>query len=367
MMTRAVRGQPAIIMRKTAHELQDRICRLIRDNHPREPFDAIALDVFKFQYSHNAPYRAFCDHQGATPSSIVRWSDIPAVPTTAFKHHAVACFPLAQAVAEFHTSGTTQHQTGRHWFPSLDLYKAALRPQFVAHLLPDNARPHMVILTPPPAHAPHSSLVFMLGELASEFSLSATFHDADHDAALEHLSWLGQQPDPVAVLGTAFAFVNLCDHMRGRNNRLSLPAGSRVMETGGFKGRSREVSKPDLYATIADRLGVPSSHIVNEYGMTELSTQFYDLTMRAGKQSDRKSIPAWTRILVINPHTGLPAAIGERGLIRVLDLANLWSAACVQTEDFGVLHDDGFEIVGRATGAEARGCSLLAEPGTTTP
>ena len=128
------------------------------------------------------------------------------------------------------------------------------------------------------------------------------------------------------------------------------------METGGYKGRSREVSKRELHRLIGERFGI--EHVVNEYGMTELSTQFYD--ERPG--SDIKDVPAWARVLIIDPVTGKEAATGERGMIRVFDLANLWSSLCVQTEDLGVAHEAGkFEVLGRAAGAEVRGCSLNAE------
>ena len=134
------------------------------------------------------------------------------------------------------------------------------------------------------------------------------------------------------------------------------------METGGFKGRSREVTKPELYQLFTHHLGIPAQRIVNEYGMTELSTQFYDATMRLDQQSDCKDIPAWARVLVINPNTGEESATGERGLIRIFDLANLWSAMCIQTEDLGIAHADGtFEVLGRIAGAEVRGCSLNTE------
>jgi hypothetical protein len=362
-------------MTKTAQQLTDRLLDLIRDEStpscgreqgPRlqeQTFDALALDIFGFQFAHNAPYRAFCIQQRATPDSADHWTKIPAVPTSAFKHFAITCFPVAEAVAEFHTSGTTRQLAGKHWFKTLDLYNAALRPQFAAHLLPDNARLPMVILTPSPANAPHSSLVHMLGEVASDYATGATFHDADMEGAIARLQTLAGQGEPVAVLGTAFSFVNLFDFMRERGVQLHLPSGSRAMETGGFKGRTREVAKPDLYAMFADHLGIPPSRVVNEYGMTELSTQFYDQTLRVGYQSDHKSVPPWARVQVIDPRTGHASGKGDRGLIRILDLANLWSACCIQTEDIGICFDDGFEILGRSTSAEARGCSLIADPG----
>ena len=128
------------------------------------------------------------------------------------------------------------------------------------------------------------------------------------------------------------------------------------METGGYKGRSREVSQRELHRLIRERLGVET--VVNEYGMTELSTQFYDT--RPG--SNIKDVPHWARVQIIDPGTGTEAAVGQPGMIRVFDLANIGSAMCVQTEDLGVRHaDGGFEVRGRVPGAEVRGCSLNAE------
>ena len=171
---------------------------------------------------------------------------------------------------------------------------------------------------------------------------------------------------PVFLLGTAFAFVHLFDHCAKEKLTFELAEGSRVMETGGFKGRSRELAKADLYALFERALGIPTARIVNEYGMTELSTQFYDATLRVGKRTDGKTVPTWARVLVIDPNTGREAAENERGLIRIFDLANLWSMMCVQTEDLGIARVTSvglveFEVLGRAAGAEVRGCSLNAE------
>jgi len=162
---------------------------------------------------------------------------------------------------------------------------------------------------------------------------------------------------PVCVLGTAFNFLKLFDE----GISLQLPSGSRAMETGGFKGRTREVTKPELYEMFEMHLGIPPTHVVNEYGMTELSTQFYDETMRVGHCSDVKHAPPWARVRVIDPQTDEEAQPGVPGLFRIYDLANLWSVMCLQTEDLGVREGDGFVLFGRAPGAMPRGCSLKVE------
>jgi hypothetical protein len=332
-------------------ELQHRILAFI--NGARDDFNALALEIYAFQREHNAVYRAYCQQLKA---KVTHWKEIPAVPTSAFKDFALTCFPVGEAVAEFHTSGTTSEKSGKHYFRTLELYDAAIRPNFKAHLLPETLP--ALILTPSPEEAPHSSLAHMMGIVGNDaeyFVENGTLLVERLTQRLCEMQWANQ---PVLLLGTAFAFVNFFE----QNLRFEMPEGSRAMETGGFKGRSREVTKAELYRLFQASLGIPPHRVVNEYGMTELSTQFYDETLLVGRQSDVKDVPPWARVLTIDPNTGEEPALGERGLIRVFDLANLWSSMCVQTEDLGVAHADGrFEIHGRATGAEVRGCSLDAE------
>ncbi len=330
-------------------------------------FDRLSLEVFAFQFERNAVYRAYCEQQKLTPATVRNWKEIPAVPTSAFKEFVLTCFPVEEAAAEFHTSGTTQSKPGKHFLKTLELYEAAIRPSFTSHLLPDAAHLPMFVLTLSPDEAPHSSLAHMLGVIVKKFGApESTFYVAHGDVLAEKLvhdlleaQWAHQ---PVFLLGTTFAFVHLFDYCEKQKLNFQLADGSRAMETGGFKGRSREMTKRELYARFETLLGIPPLLVVNEYGMTELSSQFYDETLRVGSQSDVKTVPPWTRVLVVDPNTGREAAINERGLIRVYDLANLWSIMCVQTEDLGILREGGkFEVLGRAAGAEVRGCSLTAE------
>ena len=135
------------------------------------------------------------------------------------------------------------------------------------------------------------------------------------------------------------------------------------METGGYKGRSREMSKAELHALITKRLGVPAQNIICEYGMSELSSQAYEVTGdedRTPPATRHFRFPPWARVQVISPETGREVAEGETGLIRVFDLANVFSVMAIQTEDLGVRRGDGFELIGRAKLAEPRGCSLMA-------
>jgi hypothetical protein len=364
-----------LTMDQTALDLQQRLLALVargvKEPSTEAEFDQLALDIFEFQYERCAVYRAYCDRRKAKPQSVKHWKEIPATPTSAFKDFALTCFPVEQAVAEFHTSGTTREQSGKHFLATLELYHAAIGPNFAAYLLPDFARLPMMVLTPSPEEAPRSSLSHMMGVVMEEFGADdSVYYVEGGQLLLEKLvrdlceaQWAHQ---PVFLLGTAFAFVHLFDHCVKEKLKFEMAEGSRAMETGGFKGRSRELLKEDLYALFERVLGIPATRIVNEYGMTELSTQFYDGTLRTGKRTDGKAVPPWARVLVIDPNTGREAAENERGLIRIFDLANLWTMMCVQTEDLGIArqNDSGtveFKVLGRAAGAEVRGCSLNAE------
>ena len=165
------------------------------------------------------------------------------------------------------------------------------------------------------------------------------------------------------MVGTAFAFVHLLDALAADGSRFRLPDGSRVMETGGFKGRSRTVPREELYAAIDGRLGIPPDRIVNEYGMTELLSQFYEPVLTGGARLHRP--PPWVRTRVLDPATLEPLPPGREGLLCHFDLANLDSVCCLLTEDLGVeppeAEGNGFRVQGRSSGAEPRGCSLAMD------
>ena len=227
---------------------------------------------------------------------------------------------------------------------------------------------------PPPALAPHSSLVHMLETIRRQLGAPGSqFTGAlDYDgrwtldlprtiAALENAIAADR---PIALLGTAFNFVHLLDRLAELRRRLPLPEGTRLMETGGYKGRSRSLPKAELHQKITERLGIPPTHVVSEYGMTELSSQAYDWKVPApGGQVEATErafhFPPWARAQIISPETGEQVSDGATGLLRVCDLANLHSVLAVQTEDLAVRRGAGFEVVGRAAAAEPRGCSLM--------
>jgi hypothetical protein len=350
-----------------------------------ERFNALALELFALQYAHNPIFQRLCSACGVSPGSISHWTNIPGVPTSAFKEFELTSLPPEKRTTVFHSSGTTARQPSRHFHSSesLALYETSLLPWFEANVLSDlasNTRDHagggldVLMLTPGPAQAPHSSLVHMFAVVRQKFgstrSAFAGTLDADGawsldfakvDGALEESIRTGR---PVCLLGTAFGFVQWLDYLAAETRCYELPEGSRVLETGGYKGRSRAMPKAALHALITQRLGVPTSRIIGEYGMSELSSQAYcsdrqDQGSRSGP-SQIFEFPPWARVRIISPETGLQVAEGEAGLIQVFDLANAWSVLAIHTEDLGVRRGRGFELLGRAVASEPRGCSLMA-------
>jgi hypothetical protein len=181
----------------------------------------------------------------------------------------------------------------------------------------------------------------------------------DIDRTLLELERIASKNLKVDILITAFSIVHLIEAMEQQGRKIKLPPGSFIMETGGYKGRSKELSREELYRRISSNLGIPTESIVSEYGMSELSSQAYD-TIAGIKCSERLfRFPPWARFRIINPETRQEAEEGQIGLIQVFDLANVYSAMAIQTEDLGRRHGDGFEMLGRAQASEPRGCSLM--------
>jgi hypothetical protein len=333
-------------------------------------FDVLARRVFAYQCQRNRLYRAYCEARGRTSERVSHWTEIPAVPTAAFKEVPLTTFPPEDAVAVFHTSGTTRGgRAGRHYFPTLRLYEAALLPTFAVYVLPDGAQLSMLVAGPPPASAPHSSLTHMFGCVIDAFGAEGSgffWHDdgVDLEGLAAALRAREQAAQPVCLMGTAFALLHVADTMEAAGTRFALARESRIVDTGGFKGRTREVPQAELYNHYAGTFGISPAQIVNEYGMTELSSQYYDRTLRHGTSDEAERLkagPPWLRAVVVDPETLEPVAPGVPGLARHVDLANLFSVVAVQTDDLAVLHGGGLELLGRAAGAEPRGCSLAME------
>lgn len=333
-------------------------------------FEELALAVFAFQYERIEPYRKMCAGRGAVPGGVADWRQVPPVPAAAFKRLRLAA---AEAREVFRSSGTSGGEAARgtHHHPFPDLYRQTIDAAFPPCCLPGGAAPvPMLSLVPSRAQLPDSSLGFMIDHVLARFGAPAPASIAAlGPRGVEMVparSWAGARQRagrPALVLATSFSLARWLDALERQDLRFRLPAGSAVFETGGFKGRSGEVSPDRQRQRLEERLGVPAGAVVREYGMTELTSQCYTRALSGG-DPDVFFAPHWVRVRVLDPATLEEARPGEIGLIAIFDLANLGSAAHLLTEDLGAAEPGtpgGFRLLGRAAGAELRGCSLAAE------
>ncbi len=332
-----------------------------------DAFNDLALRLFAYQVRYNRPYARYCERLGVTPAALPSsWEAIPAVPAPAFKEAALCTFEPARAAFVFETSGTTAATAGRHYLETPALYDAALLAAFDRFVLPDGARLRYLNCVPNPADSPHSSLGYMMKRVADSRGDGDTGWYVREgellpDEFLRDVRCAIALDRPVCIATTAFALLHVLDAMEVADLRVSLPQGSRAMETGGFKGRTRVVGREELYARASERLGIAPERIVAEYGMTELSSQYYDRVPSLRTIAQRRKIaPPWLRARVVGPdRRTMPR--GEIGSVLQVDLANRASCIAVQTEDRGVAYEDGLVLIGREADAEPRGCSLDAE------
>lgn len=344
--------------RQTYSQLEDRLVKAITGSRWVEgDFDRLALEVFAFQCRNNPLYARYVDAKGLS-AELDDWEQIPAVPQGIFKKYELRSFPADWNQKTFLTSGTTTDVRGRHHFCSLRLYETALLTAFDLSGLPP--RLPQAALIPAAELAPQSSLSHMIQTLAARTSCQDHFMDGEGRLRTDSLALRMQghmeRSEPVLLLGTALAFLHWFEKMESTGERLQLPEGSAVFETGGYKGSRRELGKGNLYEKFSCFLGLTSGSIWNEYGMTEVSSQFYSRGLQACHRA-----PPWARVRVINPETGREVCEGETGILQIVDLANLGSVLAIETRDLAVRREDGFDLLGRDPGAVPRGCSRAAD------
>lgn len=369
-------------MIQISDELHQRVQRFAR-GEGTDSFERLALDLAHFQAEASPGFRRLVQARGA---ALLELDDIPAVPSDAFRLARVATYPAELDRARFFTSGTTGAERGTHAMRRTDTYEAlSLAFGRQALLAADGARPVVVALAPAPTNPPSSSLGFMMARFMESFD-GQPLDGVERDFAVNAAArWLldangvnlpglqravaaaGERGQPLLVLGTAFALVQLLDDLA--TERLPLPSQSVVMQTGGFKGKSREVSMAQLRAQLSDSFQLAPERVVGEYGMTELSSQLYEATIAESALSARCPgaepglyfEPPWLRVTPVDPLTLTPVAEGEVGLARFIDLGNVDSAVSVVTQDLVRRSGGGIQLLGRQPGAPARGCSLAIE------
>ena len=338
---------------------------LAQDGCTDAQFDALASDLFAYQYEHDEALRRFCQRRGVTPRRVASWRDIPPVPISGFKDATLSCIPPQDCERIFMTSGTTRGDVkGRNHHPVMAVWDQSMRGNFARRFMQGVARMPMLTLFPSEEVLGNSSLARYLSLAAREFGApgSGSFMGPDGldvDGVCRTLDAATARGEPVALLGASYSFVHLIDALDERGLRFCLPEGSRLLDTGGYKRQAREVPLDAFYDSLTAAFGVARAHCINMYGMTELSSQFYD----EGNATvpSVKSGPHWIRTRVLDPLTGLDVPAGQRGVLAHCDLANFNSATTLLTEDVGVAVEGGFQLLGRAEGAEAKGCSIAVQ------
>ncbi|MBW0177819.1 MAG: acyl transferase [Sediminibacterium sp.] len=302
------------------------------------------MSVFRYQYQFNPIYRKWCDMMGSTPVTVQTPTQILPLPVSFFKQETI--ITGANATHYFESSGTTQTQNSRHWVRDLDIYRQSFNKAFELFYGPVT---DWCILALLPAYLErrHSSLVMMADELIRDSAHPQSgFYLYDHERLNDTLHLLEKSGQKTLLLGVTFALLDFAENFPQQLKHTI------VMETGGMKGRRKEITRAEVHAILTSKLGVPTVH--SEYGMTELLSQAYS------KGEGVFECPPWMKVMVRDEEDPLGMSTTGRGVIQVIDLANLYSCSFIATEDLGQVYSDGsFEVWGRLDNSDIRGCSLM--------
>lgn len=305
-----------------------------------------ALQTFGYQYQHNQVYQRFCTLLGRTPDKVRQLTDIPFLPIEFFKSEVVYC-GNERPTTVFTSSGTTGSQTSRHYVKDLAVYQQSFRQGFADFY--GNIEEYTVLaLLPSYLERTGSSLITMVADLIERSgSADSGFYLNEYDLLAEKLTALDCSGRKVLLIGVSFALLDLVE-----THRFQLK-NTIVMETGGMKGRRKELIREELHTILCEGFGV--EHIHSEYGMTELLSQAYS----AG--SGLYESVRWLKVLIRDTNDALSYQRPlKTGGINLIDLANIHSCSFIATQDLGRLHPDGrFEVLGRFDNADIRGCNLL--------
>lgn len=322
-------------------ELQDKVFSVTATG-----FDSLALEIFRFQYAENKVYRAFADALRVDPTAVNSVASIPFIPVSFFKNHDVVSGSF-QPAAVFESSGTTQTGNSRHIVKSLDLYKQSFMKGFELFYGP--VKEWCILgLLPSYLERENSSLVVMVDELVKQSGHPASgFYLYDHaslTALIEKNESSGQK---TLLIGVTFALLDLAETFKANLQHTT------IMETGGMKGRRKEITRSEVHDHLKNAWGLSEIH--SEYGMSELLSQAYS------HGNGIFNCPPWMKIILRDEDDPLAIETSTKdGLINVIDLANIYSCSFIATDDIGKLHPGGsFEVLGRMDRSDVRGCSLM--------
>jgi hypothetical protein len=316
-------------------------------------FNQTALGVFAYQYSENAVYRRWCDlilpaqhpkNEAGLPL-LEHYTSIPAMPIGFFKSETVQTGNYEPTLF-FESSGTTSTIQSKHYIKDESVYQQSFLTAFEAVYGPVNNW-CIIGLLPAYLERPHSSLVYMVEHLIKASNhVQSGFYLYDHDALAQTLKLNEAAGQKTLLIGVTFALLDFAQNF-------PLPLSyTTILETGGMKGRRKELTRQEVHGALIDAFQVTSIH--GEYGMTELLSQAYATGNGIYK------CPPWMRVLVSEEEDPLTIKTSGRGSLQVIDLANIHSCAFIATEDVGAVYEDGsFEVFGRMDHSALRGCSLM--------
>jgi hypothetical protein len=315
----------------------------------QKEFLKTALEVFEYQYNNNPVYQSFVKSLKTDPYSVRTLEDIPFLPVEFFRNQKILTCGLPVEKI-FESSGTTAGNRGKHFVSDLALYENSFLTAF-RFFYGDPAGFLIVALLPSYTERENSSLVYMVDKLIKESKHPQSgFYTLNNNKLITTILKAREGEHRILLLGVSFALLDLAEK---QSHDLS---GIIVMETGGMKGRRKELTRMELHAILKERFNVTSIH--SEYGMTELLSQAYS------KSDGIFFCPPWMKILIRDPQDPLSifSETGRTGGINIIDLANVNSCSFISTGDLGRLNKDGgFEVLGRFDNSEIRGCNLLVE------
>jgi hypothetical protein len=305
-----------------------------------------ALELFKFQFEENPVYRSFCDLLYKHPSDIQKLEDIPFLPIEFFKTHKVLS-TKKEIQQTFTSSGTSGSVVSQHHVANLNLYKVSFQKGFAEFY--GNIKDYTILaLLPSYFEREGSSLIYMVEDMIQESKQPKSgFYLNDLDALKQTLFELETSGQKTLLIGVSYALLDLVEfHQFDLKHTI-------IMETGGMKGRRKELIKSELHAILKKGFGVDNIH--SEYGMTELLSQAYS------KGDGLFSTPPWMKVLIRDPEDALTILGGKKsGGLNIIDLANINSCAFIATQDLGKIHENGtFEVLGRFDQSDIRGCNLM--------
>jgi len=309
-------------------------------------FEHMAMELFRFQYQKNTTYRTFCGHLGKTDKTVSRLDQIPFLPIELFKTQRIVTGNLNTKTV-FTSSGTTGQIASQHHIYDVEIYKRSYLSAF-EHFYGDIGNYCILALLPSYLERSGSSLVYMVDDLIKRSGNSNSgFYLDEIDLLIETLEKVDGEGGKVLLIGVSFALLDLIEKQQLQLNRTI------VMETGGMKGRRKELIRSELHDTLQNGFGITEIH--SEYGMTELLSQAYS------KGHGKFYSPPWMHVLIRDPEDPLSyLGHGKTGGINVIDLANIHSCSFIATQDLGKKFANGsFEVLGRFDHSDIRGCNLM--------